>query len=135
MIDVKFHGVWRAYDHLSVVFDETPIIPLEKRVDGERAVHVYGKMESAQATYSFKSRGSEWLVHNVMEQYEKGGRKKKPELVTASAGNHAQGVALAANRRGLEAHIFMPETTPEVKRKRTEEKLGGIVHLSGSYFD
>ncbi len=133
-INLSFDGVKAARHHLSRIFDETPILPLAvKDVDG-RKVTVHGKLESAQATYSFKSRGAEFFVHNRVREQQKGGRKK-PILVTASAGNHAQGVALAAKRWGLDAHIFMPTTTPQVKRGRTEEKLGGIVHLVGDYFD
>lgn len=134
----EFHvspeGVKDAFGHLSRIFDETPIIPLEEREVNGRRVRISGKLESVQATYSFKSRGAEFFVHNRVEEIKRGGRGR-PILVTASAGNHAQGVALAAKRYGLEAHIFMPVTTPQVKRGRTEEKLGGTVHLVGNYFD
>ncbi len=134
-IYVSFGGVKEAYYHIRRIFDETPVIPLgERDADGRRVV-VSAKLESAQATYSFKSRGAEFFVHSRVMEFKKGGYYKVPELVTASAGNHAQGVALAAKRYGLKAHIFMPRNTPEVKRERTEEKLGGEVHLVGTCFD
>ena len=102
-------------------------------------LHVFGKLENLQSVYTFKARGAEWFVNNLIMQYhEKSGRfkhkREKPSLVTASAGNHAQGVALAAKRYGLEAIIFMPHGTPEVKLKRVGE-LGATIRMEGDVFD
>lgn len=134
-INVKFEHVRDAFLHLSDIFSETPIIYLGRREKEGRTIDVFGKFESAQACYTFKTRGAEWFVFNIMNQYLHGGRHTKPVLVAASAGNHAQGVALAAKRWGLEAHIFMPEGTPEVKLRRTSEELEAIVHQEGRSFD
>jgi threonine dehydratase len=67
------------------------------------------KREDLQPTFSFKIRGAyNKLVHLSDEQKARG-------VVTASAGNHAQGVALAARELGIQARIVMPSTTPELK--------------------
>ena len=55
-------------------------------------------------------------------------------IVTASAGNHAQGVSLAARRLGITAHIVMPRTTPSIKVDAVR-RLGGLVILHGDSFD
>lgn len=134
-IDVEFEHVKGAFRHLNGIFSDTPILPLDTREMQGRIVNVFGKFESAQACYTFKTRGAEWYVFNIMSQYLNHGRHNKPVLVAASAGNHAQGVALAAKRWDLEAHIFMPKNTPEVKLNRTNEKLEAMVHLVGETFD
>jgi threonine dehydratase len=71
--------------------------------------HILLKREDLQPTFSFKIRGAyNKLVQLSREQQARG-------VVTASAGNHAQGVALAARELGIEATIVMPATTPELK--------------------
>ena len=61
-------------------------------------------------------------------------KKKAKGLITASAGNHAQGVALAAARQGVKATIVMPTTTPLLKVNRTKD-LGAEVILHGDVYD
>jgi threonine dehydratase len=71
--------------------------------------HILLKREDLQPTFSFKIRGAyNKLMQLSPEQQARG-------VVTASAGNHAQGVALAARELGIEATIVMPATTPELK--------------------
>lgn len=143
-LNVSFDGVKDAYSHLSRIFDETPLVFLDERDVAGRRIRVYGKLESTQATCSFKSRGSEYFIQRAAEQYENmmiqprrslDRPRTMPEFVTASAGNHGQGVALAAKRRGLEAHIFVPVTTPDVKVERAGEKLGAHIYKVGESFD
>ena len=129
----------KAAAHISRIHGETPIIPLESFERDGVKVNLFGKLENIQSVYTFKARGSEWFVYNLMTQYHNStGRfrsnREKPSLVTASAGNHAQGVALAAKRYGLEAVIFMPEGTPAVKTKRVGE-LGARIEMVGDVFD
>lgn len=86
------------------------------------------KREDMQSVFSFKLRGA----YNKMS-------KLSPALlargvIAASAGNHAQGVALGAKRLGTKATIVMPETTPEVKIKAVKA-LGGEVILFGDSYD
>jgi threonine dehydratase len=89
---------------------------------------VYLKLENLQRTGSFKMRGA----LNKIESLSPAERARG--LVAASAGNHAQGVALAAKLAGSRATIVMPESTPLVKIQRTES-YGAEVVLSGATYD
>ena len=86
---------------------------------------VFLKREDQQPVYSFKLRGA----YNKLCQLPKGS-----QVVTASAGNHAQGVALSAAYLGHHATIVMPVTTPEIK-VNSVRSLGGEVVLHGHNFD
>lgn len=89
---------------------------------------VYLKCENFQKTGSFKIRGAlNKLRHLSAEEKQRG-------VVAASAGNHAQGVALSAKLFGVKATIVMPEGAPLTKVENTKE-LGAKVILHGSYFD
>src|SRR5256885_16726408 len=87
------------------------------------------KREDQQPVFSFKLRGAyNKMAHLSAEQLEKG-------VICASAGNHAQGVALGARKLGCRAVIVMPTTTPQVKIDAVQA-LGGEVELAGeSYSD
>src|ERR1700759_4060260 len=71
--------------------------------------NIFLKLENLQMTGSFKERGALNKIATLTPEQAKRG------VVAASAGNHAQGVAYHATRRGIRAVIFMPETTPLVK--------------------
>lgn len=86
------------------------------------------KREDMQATHSFKLRGA----HNCIQQLTDEERSRG--VVAASAGNHAQGVALSARELGVRATIFMPVTTPEIK-VRAVEALGAQIELCGDDYD
>jgi threonine dehydratase len=87
------------------------------------------KREDQQAVFSFKLRGAyNKMAHLSPEQLKKG-------VICASAGNHAQGVALGASKLGTKAIIVMPVTTPQLKVDAVKN-LGGDVRLHGdSYSD
>ena len=89
---------------------------------------VYLKPENMQATGAYKLRGAYYKI-STLSQEEKG-----RGLVTASAGNHAQGVAYAAQAAGVAATIVMPTTTPLVKVNNTKD-YGAKVILHGEVFD
>lgn len=89
---------------------------------------VYLKMENLQFTGSYKVRGALHAVRNL-----KGLAAERP-LITASAGNHAQGLAFAAQLMGYPANIVMPEPTPLIKINRTKS-YGARVLLHGDNFD
>ena len=94
----------RVYD----VAIETPLEPapqLSARIGGRLLL----KREDLQPVFSFKLRGA----YNKMVNLPAAALKRG--VITASAGNHAQGVALAAKKLGCRAVIVMPATTPEVK--------------------
>ncbi|MFV0465324.1 MAG: threonine ammonia-lyase [Lachnospiraceae bacterium] len=89
---------------------------------------VYLKPENMQLTGSYKLRGAYYKISTLSkEEREKG-------LITASAGNHAQGVAYAAKSCGAKAVIVMPTTTPLIKVNRTKS-YGAEVVLHGDVYD
>lgn len=90
--------------------------------------NVYIKPENLQKTGSFKLRGA----YNKLSKLDKEAAAKG--IVTASAGNHAQGVAFSANKLGMKAIICMPEHTPMIKVQGTL-KYGAEVDLFGESFD
>ena len=90
--------------------------------------HVYIKPENMQVTGAYKIRGAYYKISTLSQQ------EKERGLVTASAGNHAQGVAYAAQAAGVSATIVMPTTTPLVKVNNTKD-YGAQVILHGDVFD
>jgi len=89
---------------------------------------VYLKPENMQVTGAYKIRGAYYKISTLSEE------EKARGLITASAGNHAQGVAYAANAAGVPATIVMPTITPLVKVNNTKD-YGGNVILHGEVFD
>ncbi|MBQ3972900.1 MAG: threonine ammonia-lyase [Lachnospiraceae bacterium] len=89
---------------------------------------VYLKPENMQRTGAYKVRGAYYKISTLSEEERSRG------LITASAGNHAQGVAFAASRTGAKAVIVMPTTTPLIKVNRTKA-LGAEVVLYGDVYD
>ena len=90
--------------------------------------HVYIKPENMQITGAYKIRGAYYKISTLSQE------EKAKGLVTASAGNHAQGVAYAAQQAGVSATIVMPTTTPLVKVNNTKD-YGAKVVLHGETFD
>ena len=89
---------------------------------------VYLKPENMQVTGAYKIRGAYYRISKLeKEDQEKG-------LITASAGNHAQGVAYAAKELGVKAVVVMPTTTPLMKVNRTKS-YGAEVVLHGNVYD
>ena len=89
---------------------------------------LYLKLENLQMTGSFKDRGA------LNKMLQLSAEQKRAGVITASAGNHAQGVAHAAGFLGVKATIVMPETTPLSKIRGTRE-LGAEIILYGSGYD
>lgn len=128
----------KAAEHLKGVLNPTALIYSEY-LSEETSAKVYIKPECLQRTGAFKIRGAYHKIMGLSEEQLKKG------IVTASAGNHAQGVALAAkmvsqtlserdNSPQVRAIIVMPETTPLIKVEATE-KLGAEVVLFGNSYD
>ena len=90
--------------------------------------HVYIKPENMQVTGAYKIRGAYFKCSTLSQE------EKERGLITASAGNHAQGVAYAAQAAGIPATIIMPTTTPLVKVNNTKD-YGARVILHGETFD
>ena len=99
-------------------------VSLSSRLDNR----VWLKREDLQPVFSFKLRGAYNKISSLNEQQRAKG------VIAASAGNHAQGVALSASRYGLHALIVMPKTTPDIK-VRSVEQLGSEVILYGNTYD
>ena len=89
---------------------------------------IYIKPENMQVTGAYKIRGAYYKISTLSDE------EKARGLVTASAGNHAQGVAYAAQAAGVSATIVMPTTTPLVKVNNTKD-YGAKVVLHGETFD
>ncbi len=109
------------------VAHETPLEvaeTLSARLDNR----LWLKREDLQPVFSFKLRGA----YNKIAQLTPAQRERG--VITASAGNHAQGVALAAQRLGLQALIVMPKTTPDIKVQAVQ-RLGAEVVLHGNAYD
>jgi threonine dehydratase len=124
---VTLKSIEEARETLKGVAKKTPLIEspvLGAKVGGE----VYFKYENLQKTGSFKIRGAvNKISHLTKEEAARG-------VIAASAGNHAQGVALGATAKGIKATIVMPATTPLAKVSATKG-YGGNVILHGAAFD
>ncbi len=116
-----------AYEKVREVAVETKLIHSDffSRQSGNQ---VYLKPENMQRTGAYKIRGAFFRMSALTEEERERG------VITASAGNHAQGVAFAARAFGLKAVIVMPNTTPLIKVDRTKA-LGAEVKLFGDVYD
>lgn len=114
----------------SKVYDVAYETPLQNapKLSERLGVKVWLKREDLQPVFSFKIRGAYNMMAKLpKEQLEKG-------VICSSAGNHAQGVALSAQRLGCNAVIVMPVTTPDIKWKSVK-RLGATVVLVGDSYD
>ena len=116
-----------ATEAVSRVITETKLVYSEhfSNMTGNK---VYFKPENMQFTGAYKVRGAYYKISTLTEEERQRG------LITASAGNHAQGVAYAAKRYGAKATIVMPTTTPLIKVNRTKS-YGAEVVLYGDVYD
>ncbi len=113
----------RVYD----VAVETPL-ELAPNLSARSGNRIFLKREDMQPVFSFKLRGAyNKIVHLSQPQRNRG-------VICASAGNHAQGVALSAQKLGIRAVIVMPTTTPQIKIDAVK-KRGGEVVLHGDSYD
>lgn len=112
------------------VYDAAIVTPLDslKKLSTRFNNHILLKREDKQPVFSFKLRGA----YNKIAQLS--AEQLACGVVTASAGNHAQGVALSAQKRKTTATIIMPRTTPDIKVESVK-LLGGQVVLHGDSFD
>jgi threonine dehydratase len=126
----KLLAHYRSLIELANVYDVAVVSPLERaaklsaRLDND----VRLKREDLQPVHSFKLRGA----YNKMAKLT--AAQRAAGVITASAGNHAQGVALAARKLGLSATVVMPRTTPSIKVDAVRA-LGGKIVLHGDTYD
>ena len=114
----------------SRVYDVARETPLEaaRLLSARLGNAVFLKREDLQPVFSFKIRGAYNKIAGLSPEERARG------VITASAGNHAQGVALSARRLGIRALVVMPETTPPIKVAAVR-RLGGEAVLHGSAYD
>jgi threonine ammonia-lyase len=116
-----------ARERLGTVIEKTKLIHSNIFSD-ESGNDVYIKPENLQRTGAFKIRGAYNKIAKLTEE------EKKRGVIAASAGNHAQGVALAAQKLGIKAVIVMPKHTPLIKVEATR-RYGAEVILTGEVYD
>jgi len=112
------------------VYDVATVTPLQDmpRLSERLKNRVQLKREDRQPVHSFKLRGAYNMVSSLTEEQKKAG------VIAASAGNHAQGMALSGTKLGIQTTIVMPRTTPDIKVEAVKG-FGGNVVLHGSNFD
>ena len=113
----------RVYD----VAKETPL-DFASSISRKIGNKVWLKREDLQPVFSYKLRGAHNLISSLSDE------EKQKGVITASAGNHAQGVALSAKTLGINAIIVMPKTTPEIKVSSVKH-LDGEIILHGNNYD
>ena len=121
---LSLSAIEAAADRVSVVARRTPL-EYSHTFSDRTGAEVFLKLENMQRTGAFKIRGATNRIATLSAAEREAG------VVTASAGNHAQGVALAATRAGVDSKIVMPEHAPISKVKATRW-YGGRVVLDGA---
>ena len=123
----KLYDFMEARERLGTVIEKTKLIH-SSIFSNETGNEVYIKPENLQRTGAFKIRGAYNKIAKLTEE------EKKRGVIAASAGNHAQGVALAAQKLGIKAVIVMPKHTPLIKVEATR-RYGAEVILTGEVYD
>ena len=123
----KLYDFMEARERLNTVITKTKLIH-SNIFSNETGNDVYIKPENLQRTGAFKIRGAYNKIAKLTEE------EKKRGVIAASAGNHAQGVALAAQKLGIKAVIVMPKHTPLIKVEATK-RYGADVILTGEVYD
>lgn len=121
-VDLKM--IQQAREFLKGKISETPIFTASRM--GE---NVYIKMENLQKTGSFKIRGAYNKMANLTEEQAKKG------VISCSAGNHAQGVALSATQLGIKSYICIPSVAPLSKVDATRGYGGEVIIVDGTFDD
>lgn len=116
--------VYSAKNVLKKVIRKTSVIPAFDLSDTN---HIYLKTENLQRTGSFKIRGSYFKISRLTEE------EKARGIIASSAGNHAQGVALAAQQEGIKCTICMPDNAPISKIEATKSYGAEVCLAQGAY--
>ena len=120
-LDKVYHAAYVLKD----VVRETALIQSKINPEAE----VYLKTENLQVTGSFKVRGAGYMISQLTEE------EKARGVIACSAGNHAQGVALAASKYGIKATICLPDGAPISKVEATKSYGAEVVMVKGVYDD
>jgi len=124
---ISFDDIKKAQENIKDYIHRTPLV-YSNSISRITGLEVYIKLENLQKTGSFKIRGATNKISRLSEDERKRG------VVTASAGNHAQGVALAASRLGIKAAVVMPEKA-SISKQLATKGYGAEVILYGNSFD
>jgi threonine dehydratase len=119
-------SVYRASYALKQVIRKTDVIYAPKLC---KDAHIYLKTENLQVTGSFKIRGSYYKMSRLSDE------EKARGVIACSAGNHAQGVALAAQKNGIKAVICLPDGAPISKVEATKSYGAEVCLVEGVYDD
>lgn len=111
------------------VYDVAIVSPLEKAEKISQSLNnqLWLKREDLQSVHSFKLRGAYTKIHSLSKS------ERAKGVICASAGNHAQGVALASKQIGISATIVMPRTTPTIKIDAVENYGGEVILFGDNY--
>ena len=118
--------IYKASEVLKEVAGKTDILPASKIFCDN---HIFLKTENIQSTGSFKVRGAYFKISELTEE------EKKRGVIACSAGNHAQGVALAATKHGVKSLICLPEGAPTSKIQATKGYGADVCLVKGVYDD
>jgi len=124
---VTIADIWKAYKFLKPLIHHTPLTP-SRTLREMTGADIYLKSEHMQRSGSFKVRGAGYKIAQLSEEQRRAG------VIAASAGNHAQGVAIAAAQHNIPCTIVMPENAPLAKVTATQE-YGAHVVLHGVTYD
>jgi threonine dehydratase len=124
---VKIADIWQAYKFLKPLIHHTPLSH-SRTMSQMTGADVYLKYEHMQRSGSFKVRGASYKISTLTPEQRRAG------VTAASAGNHAQGVAIAAAQNNIPCTIVMPESAPLAKVMATEG-YGAHVVLHGPTYD
>lgn len=124
---VSISDIHSARERINPIINPTPLVS-DAKASAQLNAHILLKAESLQRAGSFKIRGAFNKISRLSDE------EKARGVITASAGNHAQGVALAAKLNGIRSTIVLPEFAPLTKIMATKH-LGGEVIMQGKTFD
>lgn len=119
----------KVYDAARVLKDNIRKTDLIYAPSLNDKTNIYLKAENLQTTGSFKVRGAYYKISRLSDE------QKKRGIIACSAGNHAQGVALSAQKNGIESAIFIPSTAPISKIEATRKYGAKIMLIDGVYDD
>ncbi|MDP2091210.1 MAG: threonine ammonia-lyase IlvA [Candidatus Gracilibacteria bacterium] len=127
---IKLKNIIKAKHDFGHFINTTPLVYSE-RLSKKYEANIYLKREDLQPVRSYKIRGAFNLINSLSK------KEKDAGVVCASAGNHAQGVAITCNHLKIKGTIFMPITTPEQKVYKTKQFGGKYIDvvLVGDTFD
>ncbi|MGN0531441.1 MAG: threonine ammonia-lyase [Eubacterium sp.] len=123
---ITLDRVYKASNVLKEVVRETDMIAAPKL---SNSANIYLKTENLQVTGSFKVRGSYFKISQLTEEEQSNG------VIACSAGNHAQGVALAATKKGIKSIICLPDGAPISKVEATKKYGAEVCLVKGVYDD